>query len=67
MERGVTYFYGEGGYLGVEKKILFVSFSIRQTAQLKYIVLYEDKDAFIVMHDVFDVIGSGFKSRGLNL
>ncbi|MDA3811217.1 MAG: YitT family protein [Spirochaetaceae bacterium] len=67
LDRGVTYFYGEGGYLGEEKKILFVSLSIRQTAQLKYIVLYEDKDAFIVMHDVFDVIGSGFKSRGLNL
>jgi uncharacterized membrane-anchored protein YitT (DUF2179 family) len=67
LERGVTYFYGEGGYSGNKKKILFVSFSIRQTALLKDIVLYEDRDAFIVMHDVHDVIGSGFKSRGLSI
>ena len=67
MGRGVTFFYGEGGYLQENKKILFVSFSIRQTAHLKHIVLQEDKDAFIVMNDVHDVIGSGFKSRGLNL
>lgn len=67
LERGVTYIYGEGGYLGIEKKILFVSFSIRQTAQLKYIILQEDQEAFIVMNDVHDVIGSGFKSRGLSL
>lgn len=67
LERGVTYFYGEGGYLKNEKKILFVSFGIRQTAQLKDIILFEDSEAFIVMHDVHDVIGSGFKSRGLNL
>jgi len=67
LERGVTYLYGEGGYLQKEKKILFVSFSIRQAAHLKQIILYEDKDAFIVMNDVHDVIGSGFKSRGLSL
>jgi len=67
LERGVTYIYGEGGYSGKEKRILFVSFSIRQAAQLKYIILQEDRDAFIVMNDVHDVIGSGFKSRGLSL
>ena len=67
MDRGVTFLYGEGGYRRDEKRILYVSFSIRQTAQLKYIVLQEDQDAFIVMHDVHDVIGSGFKSRGISL
>lgn len=67
LERGVTYIYGEGGYLKKEKKILFVSFSIRQTALLKHIILQEDRDAFIVMNDVHDVIGSGFKSRGISL
>jgi len=67
LERGVTYLYGEGGYTGREKKILFVSFSIRQSALLKYIILEEDPEAFIIMNDVHDVIGSGFKSRGLSL
>lgn len=67
MDRGVTYIYGEGGYEGKEKKILFVSFSIRQAAHLKDIILTEDKNAFIIMNDVHDVIGSGFKSRGLSL
>lgn len=67
LERGVTFIYGEGGYTGQEKKILFVSFSIRQSAQLKYIILQEDPDAFIIMNEVHDVIGSGFKSRGISL
>jgi len=67
LERGVTYIYGEGGYTGNEKKILFVSFSIRQSVQIKHIVLQEDPEAFIVMNEVHDVIGSGFKSRGLSL
>lgn len=67
LDRGVTYFYGEGGYLQEEKKILYVSFSIRQTALLKHIILQEDSEAFIVMHDVHDVIGSGFKSRAMSL
>ena len=67
MGRGVTYFYGEGGFNEEKRKILFVSFSIRQTALLKQIALEEDKDVFIVMHDVHDVVGSGFRSRGLSL
>ena len=67
MNRGVTFFHGEGGYEMKEKRILFVSYSIRQTTQLKHIVQQEDKEAFIVMNDVHDVIGSGFKGRGLSL
>lgn len=67
LERGVTYLYGEGGYTKEEKKILFVSFSIRQSAHLKHIILQEDPNAFIIMNDVHDVIGSGFKSRGISL
>lgn len=67
LERGVTYIYGKGGYSGKDKQILFVSFNIRQAAQLKYLILKEDPDAFIVMNEVHDVIGSGFKSRGISI
>lgn len=67
LDRGVTFLHGEGGYKRDSKKIIFVSFSIRQIAQLKYIVHQEDRGAFIVMNDVHDVIGEGFKSRGISL
>lgn len=67
LDRGVTFLHGEGGYRRDNKNILFVSLSIRQTALLRHIVLQEDKGAFIVLNDVHDVIGEGFKSRGISL
>lgn len=67
LDRGCTIYYGEGGYSGSPKNILFVACNIQQTSTLKMIVRQEDPDVFMIMNDVHDVIGSRFKSRSLEL
>lgn len=67
LDRGVTYFQGMGTYSYLPKTILYVTFHIRQTARLKRLVLEEDPNVFMVMHDVHDVIGYGFRTRSLEM
>jgi len=63
LDRGATFFQGIGTFSHLPKKIIYVTFHIRQTSRLKRLVLKEDPEVFMVMHDVYDVIGYGFKSR----
>jgi len=63
LERGTTFLNGTGGYSNAPKKIIYVTFHVRQTSKLKKIVLEEDPQVFMVMHDVYDVIGYGFRTR----
>ncbi len=67
MDRGVTFLSGYGSYSRKGIKVIYVTFHIRQTAVLKRIALDEDPQVFMVMHDVHDVVGSGFKSRALEI
>lgn len=67
MDRGVTFLRGYGSYSRKGIKVIYVTFHIRQTAILRRIVLEEDPRVFMVMHDVHDVVGSGFKSRSLEI
>ncbi|MFW5712152.1 MAG: YitT family protein, partial [Spirochaetota bacterium] len=67
LDRGATYFQGMGAYSHLPKTILYVTFHIRQTSRLKRLVLEEDPNVFMVMHDVHDVIGYGFRTRGLEM
>ncbi len=67
IDRGVTFIKGEGSYSGDAKNIIFVAFGMQQTAALKTIAHDEDPGVFMIMNDVRDVIGFGFKSRDLDL
>jgi len=67
LDRGATYFQGMGTYSHLPKTILYVTFHIRQTSRLKRLVLEEDPGVFMVMHDVHDVIGYGFRTRGIEM
>jgi uncharacterized membrane-anchored protein YitT (DUF2179 family) len=67
LDRGATYFQGMGTYSHLPKTILYVTFHIRQTSRLKRLVLEEDPNVFMVMHDVHDVIGYGFRTRSLEM
>lgn len=60
LERGVTVYHGTGAYTGNPKKILYVVVSPRQVPRLKQIILQKDKNAFVVVHDVREVVGEGF-------
>jgi len=67
IERGVTVFYGEGGYTGNEKKTLFCVLNRRELALARDIVRDIDPAAFVIFTDVYDVMGDGFKSRNIEL
>lgn len=63
LDRGLTVFLAQGGYSGKSQNVLFCAINRNQIAQLKRIVKEEDKDAFVLLVDVNDVLGNGFKSR----
>jgi len=66
LDRGITMFHSEGGYSGENQNVLFVVVNRRQIASLRRIVKEEDPKAFMVLLDVNDVMGDGFKTRALD-
>ena len=66
LDRGVTVFMGKGGYSGKEQDVLFCAVNRRQVTQLRRIVKEEDSEAFMILMDVHDVMGDGFKTRMLD-
>ncbi len=65
MNRGTSLIEAHGGYTGVKRPMLFCVFTIKELYTLKDIITSIDKDAFVVMNDVYDVSGKGFKTRGI--
>ncbi len=66
LDRGITVFHGEGGYSGKTQNVLFVVINRRQITSLRRLVKEEDPNAFMILVDVHDVMGEGFKTRILD-
>ncbi|MGE0993277.1 YitT family protein [Bacillus sp. GMa5/2] len=62
MTRGVTVLEGRGGYTGKSKEVLYVVINKQELVKLKQVISRVDEDAFVVIHDVRDVLGGGFKA-----
>lgn len=67
LDRGVTALKGRGMFTGNEKDVLFCVFGYKETAVLKEIVRNIDKKAFIIVTDVKEVMGEGFKEFNKDL
>lgn len=67
LDRGVTALKGRGMFTGNEKDVLFCVFGYKETAILKEIVRNIDKKAFIIVTDVKEVMGEGFKEFNKDL
>ncbi len=67
IRRGVTFLKAEGGYTGNQFNMLFCAMNRRQVAILRDIVKDIDPKAFVLLTDVSDVMGYGFRSRNLDL
>ena len=65
LVRGVTYLEGEGAYTGDKKRVIYCIVSLNQLAKLKQIVREIDENAFITVSDTAEVMGHGFKNRGI--
>lgn len=60
--RGVTYLHGEGAFTQQPREILLVVAKLTQLAKIKSIVNEIDPNAFMVIHDVTNVMGKGFSN-----
>ena len=65
INRGVTEFYGRTGFLEKDTNIIFSAISRKQLPVLKRNVLQIDPNAFIVVTDVYEIVGSGFNPRNI--
>lgn len=61
MDRGVTLFKARGAYSKSSKEVVYCVVYRHELRKLKALVRQIDPKAFIVIHDVQDVLGEGFK------
>jgi uncharacterized membrane-anchored protein YitT (DUF2179 family) len=61
MGRGVTRWTGTGAYTGNERPILYIVVSRAEIFVLKSIIFEADPHAFVVIGQVQEVYGEGFK------
>ncbi|MEF9990615.1 MAG: YitT family protein [Romboutsia sp.] len=62
LDRGLTILNGKGGYTDDKKDVLLVVVSKNQEVYLKKLVKSADPNAFIIVSNVHEVLGEGFKS-----
>jgi uncharacterized membrane-anchored protein YitT (DUF2179 family) len=62
LDRGVTGLSGRGMYTGKDKRVLYCIIQRGQLATLKALVKKIDSKAFIILGDVTEVLGEGFKT-----
>lgn len=62
LDRGVTALNGTGMYTGRDKRVLYCVIQRGQLPALKSLVRRIDPDAFIILGDVTEVLGEGFKT-----
>ncbi|MCI8270234.1 MAG: YitT family protein [Lachnospiraceae bacterium] len=60
LDRGVTLFYGEGGYLHQETQVVFSVISNRELPQAEKLIRSIDPESFLVVSRVSEVRGRGF-------
>lgn len=63
MQRGVTILDGHSPYSKEERPVIMCVITKKQTPFFKSLVNNIDKDAFVILTDVFEVLGKGFRSR----
>lgn len=62
LDRGVTALHGTGMYTGREKRVLYCIIHRGQLPALKKLVMEIDPSAFVILCDVTEVLGEGFKT-----
>ena len=61
LKRGATILKGQGLYTGNNKNVLLVVVSKKEVITLKKLVKHTDPKAFIIITDIFEALGEGFK------
>ena len=63
LSRGATAFYGKGLYMNVDRKIIFTVIARREITLLTETVKKIDPKAFMIVNNVHEVLGEGFRLR----
>jgi len=63
LSRGATVFYGRGVYTNVEREIVFTVITRKETTLLTDIIKEIDPQAFVIINNVHEVLGEGFRRR----
>ncbi|MDD3803700.1 MAG: YitT family protein [bacterium] len=63
LSRGVSAFKGLGMYMKEEKMVLYCVVSKREISILTQLIQNEDREAFVVVTNVHEVLGKGFPRR----
>lgn len=63
MRRGATVLHATGAYTFTRKDVVFSVMSKREVSRARAIAKQIDKKAFIIITDVYEVLGEGFKPR----
>jgi uncharacterized membrane-anchored protein YitT (DUF2179 family) len=63
IRRGVTSLKGHSYFTGKDREVLYIVLSRKEISYLKYVVKQVDPDAFVVISDVYEVLGEGFRPR----
>jgi uncharacterized membrane-anchored protein YitT (DUF2179 family) len=63
LDRGVTLFPARGAFSGEEKEVIYCVVYRHETKQLRELIKLIDPSAFIIIDEVHDVLGEGFRSH----
>ncbi len=63
MRRGVTILDGHSPYSGEKRPVLMCVITKKETPFFRSMVRRIDEDAFVILTDVFEVLGKGFRPR----
>ncbi len=63
LHRGVTILNAKGGFTGQEKSVLLTVVHNYQLKRLEDAVFSVDPNAFFIVENTFNVLGSGFSKR----
>ncbi len=63
LSRGATALHGQGLYTNADRQVIFTVITRKETTQLTDIVKEIDPDAFVIINNVHEVLGAGFRRR----
>ena len=63
MDRGGTLLDGQGIFRGEERKVLFAVVTRKEVAKLRGLVEAIDPKAFVIISNIHEVLGNGFRRR----
>jgi len=67
LHRGATLLPGRGAYTNEQRTLVFTVMSKREAVRCREIVRRTDPRAFVIITDVYEVLGEGFHPRGAGL